>query len=142
MSDLLDGLAQLSFAVHAALERVAEKHDLSLAQVRLLGILRDREPAMRELAEFLELDKSSVTGLVSRAEMRGFVKRTASADDGRGVHVAITAKGKELAQTFVRQVEKELAVLVEDLGEADQKRLASLATRVATADARRRGRSP
>jgi hypothetical protein len=43
---LLDSLVQLSFAVHSALARVAEKHDLSLIGVRLLGILRDREPAI------------------------------------------------------------------------------------------------
>jgi DNA-binding MarR family transcriptional regulator len=44
--------------------------DLSIPATRLLGVLRDREPTMLELAQLLELDKSSVTGLVDRAERR------------------------------------------------------------------------
>src|SRR6187402_2917157 len=135
---LLDGLVQLSFAVHAALERVAERHELSLVQVRLLGILRDREPSMLELAAFLNLDKSSITGLVTRAEGRGFVQRTPSPDDRRAVHVSLTAKGKELALVFVKQLERELAALVVDLGDADRKRLSALASQVVIADAHRR----
>jgi len=135
---LLDGLVQLSFAVHAALERVAEKHDLSLVLVRVLGILRDRKPAMLELAAFLKLDKSSVTGLVTRAERRGLVQRTASAEDRRTFHVSLTAKGRELAQTFSKQAEKELLTLVEGLSEADRKRMSALASQIAHDDARRR----
>ncbi len=135
---LLDSLVQLSFAVHGALARVAEKHDLSLIAVRLLGILRDREPAMLELARFLNLDKSSVTGLISRAERRGLVKRSTSPLDQRSVHVTATAKGRELAQTFAKGLERELATLVEGMSEADQKRLSTLATQIVLADVQQR----
>ncbi len=135
---LLDSLVQLSFAVHAALERVAEKHELSLVQVRLLGILRDREPLMLELAKFLGLDKSSVTGLVSRAERRGLVQRTASPDDGRAVHVALTAAGRELMRGAVKQFERELSTLVGDMSEPDRKRLSELATQIVIGDSERR----
>src|SRR5258706_1120586 len=135
---LLDGLVQLSFAVHGALGRVAERHDLSLVQVRLLGILRDREPAMLELAIFLNLDKSSVTGLVSRAEKRGLVKRATTPEDRRAVRVALTAKGRELVHAFAKQVERELGALVEDLSVADRKRLSALASQVVIDEAQRR----
>jgi DNA-binding MarR family transcriptional regulator len=135
---LLDSLVQLSFAVQGALARVAEKHDLSLVQVRLLGILRDREPAMLELSMFLNLDKSSVTGLVSRAAGRGLVQRTTTPEDRRAVHVALTAKGREIAQSFAKQVERELAALVQDVSEVDRKRLSTLASRIVLDDAQRR----
>ena len=64
----VDGLAQLCFVVLGMLERRAAADDLSIIQTRLLGVLRDRKPTMQELARFLGLDKSSVTGLVDRAE--------------------------------------------------------------------------
>ena len=38
---LVDGLAQLSFEVQGRLAEIAARHDLSLTQVRLLGVLRD-----------------------------------------------------------------------------------------------------
>jgi len=139
---LLDGLVQLSFAVQGALGRVAETHDLSLIQVRLLGILRDREPGMMEVATFLNLDKSSVTGLVDRAERRGLVRRTTTPDDRRAVRVALTEQGQEVAKKFAKQVERELSALVEDLSDTDRKRLSTLATQIVINDAKRLPPSP
>ena len=138
---LLDGLAQMSFVVSSALARVADRHDLSIVQMRLLGILRDREPAMMELATALELDKSSVTGLVGRAEKRGLVRRTSTSDDRRAVHVTLTEKGRKLVEKVAKQGEGELGVIVEGMSETDRKRLAALATQIVEGDARRRGSS-
>src|SRR3984957_14601767 len=91
-SELVDSLVQLSFAVHDALTRVSAEHELSVTQLRLLGILRDRTPPMTALAQHLRLDPSSVTGLVSRAEQRGLVSRTAAPHDGRVTIVSATAQ--------------------------------------------------
>jgi hypothetical protein len=60
---LLDALVQLSFAIQAALARVADAHELSLVQLRLLGILRDREPGMMEVATFLNMSEADRTKL-------------------------------------------------------------------------------
>jgi DNA-binding MarR family transcriptional regulator len=80
---LVDALAQLTFAVQGAFSRITAEHDLSVPAARLLGIVRDRQPTIGELATFLQLDKSSVTGLVDRAAERGLVARTASPVDRR-----------------------------------------------------------
>lgn len=93
---LVDALAHLSFVVQLELAEVAAAHDLSLTQLRLLGILVDRTPAMAELATRLHLDRSSVTGLVERAEKRDLVRREKRPGDGRGVQVRITADGLRL----------------------------------------------
>jgi len=77
---LVDSLAQTSFLVQGIVRRVAARHDLSVVQMRLLGILRDREPGIQVLAGHLELDKSSVTGLVDR----GSPTRTTVAPSGSG----------------------------------------------------------
>jgi DNA-binding MarR family transcriptional regulator len=135
---LPDGLAQLAFAVQSAIGRVASLHDLSLVQVRLLGILRDREPAMLAVATVLNLDKSSVTGLVDRAERRGLVRRTTTPEDGRTVRVALTARGRQLAQKLTKQVDRELSRLVEGLPESHRETLLTIASQIVADDARRR----
>jgi DNA-binding MarR family transcriptional regulator len=132
---IVDALVQLSFTVQSVLARVADGYELSLIQVRLLGVLRDREPGMLELASFLNLDKSSVTGLVDRAERRGLVRRTTPPEDRRTVHVALTDRGRELARAFAAQVERDLVALVEPLSTAERKRLSVLASRAALGDA-------
>jgi MarR family transcriptional regulator, lower aerobic nicotinate degradation pathway regulator len=124
---LVDALVQMSFGVQQILNRAGAEHDLSIIQVRLLGILRDREPTMAELARHLVLDKSSITGLVDRAERRGLVRRTADPVDGRSVRVAITAKGRELIDSSAGEIEREISVLVRDLSGPERQRLAALA---------------
>ena len=105
----MDALAQLSFLVHNALAGIAGQHDLSIIQVRLLGILRDREPTMNALGRHLGLDKSSVSGLVDRAQRRGLVDRTVSATDRRAFQVSITDAGRQL----VAQVAAEFTARIE-----------------------------
>ena len=87
---LIDALVMTSFATMAVLTRVAAEHDLSLTQLRLLAILRDRRLTMSELTGYLGLDKSTVSGLVDRAEKRGLLQRAPNPRDGRSVDVLIT----------------------------------------------------
>src|SRR5262245_63047969 len=96
-SALVDALAQTGFVTTAILTRIAAEHDLSLTQLRVLAILRDRQVRMSELATYLGLDRSTISGLVDRAERRGLVRRTPNADDGRSVDVALTAAGRRVA---------------------------------------------
>jgi MarR family transcriptional regulator, lower aerobic nicotinate degradation pathway regulator len=131
--NLVDGLFQLSFLLHHTLARIAAEHDLSIIQVRLLGILRDREPGMLELARHLELEKSSLSGLVDRAERRGLLERIPSPDDRRAANVRVTAQGRKLSRVVEDEVNAEVAQLVTVLSTSDRVRLASVVSRVVTA---------
>ena len=93
----LDALVQISFHVMGILSQVAAEHDLSLTQLRVLAILRDHEPTMSELADHLGLDRSSVSGLIDRAEKRGLVRRIASETDKRSSRATLTTLGQAFA---------------------------------------------
>ena len=131
---LVDGLVQLSFLIQGVLQRVASGYDLSIIQVRLLGVLRGREPGMLELAAHLNIDKSSLSGLVDRAEERGLVRRIKVPADHRAVHVGLTAKGKELAVAFAGEVEQHLLALVQGLDFAQRKQVSALALQIVAAN--------
>jgi DNA-binding MarR family transcriptional regulator len=135
----VDALAQLSFLVHNALDEIAGQYDLSIIQVRLLGILRDRKPTMNALGRHLGLDKSSVSGLVDRAQRRGLVDRTVSATDRRAFQVSITGTGRELVEQVAAGFAARVETLVAGLPDTDQRRLSQLAAGIVTADADRRG---
>jgi DNA-binding MarR family transcriptional regulator len=127
---LVDSLVQSSFLVQGIMRRVAARHDLSVVQMRLLGILRDREPGILALARHLELDKSSVTGLVDRAERRGLVERVADPDDGRAVRVRLTKEGRALAARGAEEVGTEVAAATADLTDPQRRQLSSLLSRI------------
>ena len=141
--NLTDALVELSFLIQAMLARLASEHEASLTQVRLLGILRDREPGIVELAHVLKLDKSSVSGLVDRAQRRGLVERASSKTaDGRAIRVLLTARGRRLAHDFAELVSAEIAELVRDLAPAQRDRLARHAARIVTSSGVSRGLQP
>lgn len=121
-----DGLAQLSFLIGGILERRAREHDLSLIQIRLLGVLRDRTPTMHELARLLQLDKSSVTGLIDRAQHRGLVARVPSTADRRAVLVRLTDHGRSLASAGAAGFEADISLLLQRLPPSDRDALSQL----------------
>ena len=131
--DIADALAQLSFLVQNALAAVSARYELSISQVRLLGVLRDREPAMTELGRYLGLDKSSISGLVDRAERRGLVARSVSPIDRRAVRVSITDEGRRLAQAGADEFGARVEHFVAALPGPDRELLRALAARVVLA---------
>jgi DNA-binding MarR family transcriptional regulator len=123
---IVDGLAQLSFLVQGALGQIATEHGLSVIQLRLLGVLRDRTPGMRELARHLGLDKSSMTGLVDRAERRDLVRRTPAPHDGRAVQVSLTPQGRELTRVCTAAVDDRIHALTACLTDPQRSQLSRL----------------
>jgi DNA-binding MarR family transcriptional regulator len=135
--DLIDALVTTSFATMAVLTRIAAGHDLSLTQIRVLAILRDRRVKMSELAGYLGLDKSTITGLVDRAEKRGLLQRAPNPVDGRAVDVLLTAEGRELAERGATQIARSLSPMTSALTRADAHRLTALLERMLSRDEQR-----
>ena len=123
---LVDALVQAAFTVMAVLNKVGADHDLSLTQLRVLAILRDRRLRMTALADYLGLEKSTMTGLVDRAEKRGLLQRAPNAGDGRAVDVFLSPDGAELADRLYAHVGRSLSPMTSELSPAEQRRLQSL----------------
>jgi len=136
---LVDGLVQLSFLIQGIISRVAASYDMTPVQMRLLGILRGREPAMLELARYLNLDKSSVSGLIDRAERRGLVQRTTATADKRVIYVTLTPDGERLAKVGAAEVQRQMQALVSGLPEHAHAQLAALAHQLVRSDTTARG---
>lgn len=129
LDDLQDALVQISFGLMAVLTEVAAEHDLSLTQLRVLGILRDREPTMAELATFTGLERSTVSGLIDRAAQRGLVVRAADPHDGRSVRVSLTDQARGLVPEVTAAIGHRIKPLIGQLSPGEQKRLTALLTK-------------
>jgi DNA-binding MarR family transcriptional regulator len=127
---LVDALAQAAFATMAVLTKTGADNDLSLTQLRVLAILRDRRLRMTALADYLGLEKSTMTGLVDRAEKRGLLERAPSAGDGRAVDVFLSPAGAELAERLYARIARSLSPMTGKLTAAEQRRLQTLLERM------------
>lgn len=131
---LLDALAQAAFTTMAILNRLAADNDLSLTALRVAGILRDRRLRMAELADYLGLEKSTLTGLVDRAEKRGLMARAPSPDDGRATDVFLTKEGSKLAESLEGQWQSAMAPLIARLDASSRKQLQGLLEQMLAGD--------
>ena len=127
---LVDALAQAGFATMAVLTRLSAEHDVSLTQLRVLAILRDRRVRMSTLADHLGLDRSTLSGLVDRAERRNLLQRAPNRTDGRAVDVLLTAEGARLARRLGAEVRRSLAPMTGSLTPVEQHRLRTLLERL------------
>jgi len=125
---LLDSLVQTSFSVIGIVTSVAAAHNLSLTLLRVGAILRDRTLTMSDLAAHLGLDRSTITGLINRAEERGLVRRIDNQDDRRSTHVTLTNTGQTLAKTCAVEISQKIAPLVAPLTATEANRLTKLLT--------------
>ncbi|MGW0808138.1 MarR family winged helix-turn-helix transcriptional regulator [Nonomuraea sp. NPDC002799] len=124
--DVMDALVRTTFEVAGMLTRIGGEHDLSLTQLRVLGILRDRRARITELAAYLGLDKSTMSTLIARAERRGLLTRGKNPDDGRVVEVYMTPAGLELAQRVEDDIRRALAPATGRLDQEQFGRLVAL----------------
>nr|WP_269810099.1 MarR family transcriptional regulator [Kineosporia rhizophila] len=125
-SPLEDALMRTTFQVAGVLSAVGAEHNLSLTQIRVLGILRDRRVRVTELADYMGLDKSTMSGLVERAERRGLLARRKNPEDRRGVDVVITEAGLELAAVMYARVRELLGPAFARLDQPQSEQLAAL----------------
>jgi DNA-binding MarR family transcriptional regulator len=133
MSDSLGAaaaLVRLSFLVQSIYSEVADKHGLTAAHAQLLCVVKDEPRGMTELTRMLRLEKSSLSGLVDRAEQKGLIVRQAEGDDRRAIKVALTESGQPLAEQFYSEVAQRLEAVVQIFPKRDEDRFTDLASRI------------
>jgi DNA-binding MarR family transcriptional regulator len=100
-------LLKFFFSQRADLPSLAAEFELSPAQCHVLHLIRPGEPlAMGRLAETLACDASNVTGLVDRLELRGLIRRQASASDRRLKVLELTPAGIRLRAVLSQRLGK------------------------------------
>jgi DNA-binding MarR family transcriptional regulator len=92
------------------------KGTITLPQLWVLGYLaRQRECSMRELAAFMKMGLSSVTGMVDRLVRQELASRRRTEKDRRLVFVDISAKGRKILMEIMAQRRETTLNLFESL---------------------------
>jgi DNA-binding MarR family transcriptional regulator len=137
--DDADVLVQLSRLVQGAFARIADLHDLTPVQGRLLCVLAQGPRGMTELARCCGVEKAALTGLVDRAERRGLAERTPVPGDRRALRVTLTEAGRRSATAFHADVTAELNQLLSPLARNDRERFRTAMATITQAAGRTAG---
>ena len=110
---------------------VERKLGISSAQLFVLHELgKNPGCSIGEVADRTHTDQSSVSTVVSRLVSTGFVKRSASAEDGRRAELRLTARGRALLRRAPSTAQQRMVTALESLPQRQRQLLARSLTQL------------
>lgn len=98
-------LGHLRVAMDAAFQQSSRALGLTPQQAELLCAALT-EPSIGTLAATLRCDRSNVSRLVDRAAASGLLGRRQAGSDGRVTLIALSPRGRELAEAFIEDLDR------------------------------------
>ena len=89
----------------------------------LVALLKSEKLTMKELAEKINKDKSTITALVDKLIKQGYVEKTRDIEDNRVVFVTLTEKGKKLKPMFDAISQDLLSMVYKDISQNEKEEL-------------------
>ncbi|WP_026426108.1 MarR family winged helix-turn-helix transcriptional regulator [Actinokineospora inagensis] len=114
---LVEGAGQLLARVDRHLR---DAHGLTLAEYEILVRLSEGHLHMSELADQVSHSRARVTQTVDRLVRADLVRRSPCPEDRRGVHAALTDRGRAVLDTAARDHVLEVRRLVIDVLDPDE----------------------
>lgn len=118
--DLTGGLIRTAALVHDVLAAASAEHGLTPQQSQLMCVVGDAPSSMVHLGAQLRIGKSSMTGLVHRAEQAGLVQRAPAPHDGRSTLITLTHEGRDANAAYRATVGARIAQIVSSLAPAER----------------------
>jgi DNA-binding MarR family transcriptional regulator len=103
-----------------------KEFELSIPQflfIYYLYGLKDQKASYKDFMEFLSLNSSTVTGIVTRLEKRGFIERIASDIDKRSKLISLTGTGVEVVNQIIDDLDDPIFTKLDELSAEEVKLL-------------------
>lgn len=121
-SEIMISVRKIVRAINLESKRVEKNFGISIPQLLTLKYLKEKpdyKTTMRSLREFLSLNASTVTGIVSRLETKGFIARLPDPSDKRSTPIVLTSKGDDLIKKTNLSLHEKISKNLEALNEEE-----------------------
>lgn len=125
-TSILINIRKILRSVNLESKRIQKEFGLSIPQLLALNYLnncQDYKTTHSELAKYLNLNSSTLTGIISRLEKKGWVAKIPNQKDRRVTNIVLTAKGMKLLQGAPQLMHQRLSKKLERLSEEKYHRL-------------------
>lgn len=123
--DLTAGLIRSAALIQDICAAASRDHGLTPQQAQLMCVVGDKPSSMVRLGALLRTEKSSMTGLVHRAEQAGLVQRAPDPGDGRSSLITLTAEGRRANSAFREAVGERIEHIITTLSAEERSSLTS-----------------
>ena len=117
-TEILRNIRKILRSLNLESKKIQKDYGVSIPQLMCLdylGSIKDYRSNQGELARYLNLNSSTMSGIIDRLESKGFVARLPNPQDKRTVHIALTSKGSRLLETSPQLLHQKLSQKLEKL---------------------------
>jgi len=125
-TDILIKIRRIVRAVNLESKRIEKEHGISIPQFLCLKFLYKQNNYAanhKQIKDYLQLNASTVTGIVNRLEKKKLVAKLPSAEDKRQTIIAITTQGVDLLKKAPDPLHERLKIKLQELSKEELKAL-------------------
>ncbi len=115
---ILMNIRRIVRSIHIESKQIQKLYGVSIPQVLCLDYLNqspDFTVSQKDLKNYLNLNASTVSGIVQRLEAKGLIAKISKGGDKRITHWILTATGARLLATIPRLLHQQLAMKLAEL---------------------------
>ncbi|WP_297091427.1 MarR family transcriptional regulator [uncultured Draconibacterium sp.] len=121
-TDILIKIRKIVRSVDIESKKIQKEHGVSIPQVLCLNYVHDSpnyQSTQGEIRKFLNLNPSTVSGIINRLEKKGYLARLPKSGDKRVVNIALTSAGDKLLSSIPALLHEELSKKLLQLNEKE-----------------------
>lgn len=125
-TEILINIRKIIRSINLESKRIEREFGISIPQYLCLNFLATTETyraTATEIGLHLNLNASTVTGIVSRLEKKGYVARLINPEDKRSSFIYLTALGDKIIQTIPNLLQDKLTLRLQELKSQELKQL-------------------
>lgn len=117
-TEILIKIRKIVRSVNLESKKIQKEYGISIPQILALEYLNNSDnyqATQRQLRDYLNLNSSTVTGIINRLEKKGFIARLPKREDKRTTHIIMTSKGSDLLEKTPSLLHEKLTKKLEDV---------------------------
>ena len=98
-TEIIIKIRKIVRSINLESKKIQKEYGVSIPQVLCLNFLKDSpnyQNTQGEIRKFLNLNSSTVSGIINRLESKGFIARLPKSGDKRVVNIALTSTGDKI----------------------------------------------
>lgn len=125
-TEILINIRKMVRSINVESKRIQKEHGLSIPQYLCLNYLSqqdDYRSTAKDIGRHLKLNPSTVTGIISRLELKGFLAKLPNQGDRRSVYIYLTALGEKAINAVPGVLHEKLETKLKKLSKEELRNL-------------------
>ena len=117
-TEILIKIRKIVRSINLESKKIQREHGVSIPQVLCLNFLHNSpnyQSTQGEIRKFLNLNSSTVSGIINRLEKKGFLARLPKSGDKRIMNIALTSSGDKLLDNIPSLLHEQLSQKLQKL---------------------------